>query len=50
MTNVIQGNAHKSNFTEEQITKLLSVNLIENICEITSMIDGKKVRVFRWKE
>jgi len=50
MTNVIQGNGQKINFTDEQIGKLLSVKLIENICEITSMIDGKKVRVYRWVE
>ena len=48
MTNTIQGNGQKINFTDEQIGKLLSVNLIENICEITSLIDGKKLVVFRW--
>ena len=50
MTNVIQGNGQKINFTDEQITKLLSIGLIENICEITSLTDGKKVRVFGWIE
>jgi hypothetical protein len=52
MTNInaIQGNGQKVKFTDEQITKLLSVNLIENVCEIASMIDGKKVRVYRWIE
>ncbi len=52
MTNInaIQGNGQKVKFTDEQISKMLSINLIECVAEITSLIDGKKVRVFRWIE
>ncbi len=52
MTNInaIQGNGQKVKFTDEQISKMLSIGLIENICEVTSLTDGKKVRVFRWIE